>query len=77
MLNNIAMQMLQKMPAFQQFQPFIQMMQQSPNPMALMQQKFGNDPAFQKAVNSIRGKNPKEVEEFVKNTFFTQTNIKI
>lgn len=77
MLNNIAMQMLQKIPQLQQYQPLIQTLQNSANPMAILQQKFGNNPAFQKAMKAVQGKNPQEIEQYVKNTFFTQTNIKI
>lgn len=77
MLNNIAMQMLQKMPNFQQFNPIIEMLKNSNDPMAVLQQQYGNNPIFQKVMKSIEGKNPQEIEQFVKNTFFTQTNIKI
>lgn len=77
MLNNIALQMLQKLPNYQQIAPILQMVQNSQNPMVLLEQKYGNNPIFQKVMNSIKGKSPQEIEQFVKNTFFTQTNIKI
>ena len=75
MLNNIAMQMLQKMPQFQQYQPLIQTLQNSANPMAILQQKFGNNPAFQKAMKAVQGKNPQEIEQYVKNTFFASNKL--
>lgn len=77
MINNIAMQILQKMPAFKQMSPIINNLQMAQNPMAILQQRFGADPAFQKAMETIKGKSPQEIEQFAKNMFFTQTNIKL
>ena len=77
MINNIAMQILQQMPAFKQMSPLINNLQNAQNPMALLQQQFGNDPAFQKAMETFKGKSPQEIEQFAKNMFFTQTNIKL
>lgn len=76
-MNNLAMQILQQMPVFKQINPMLNMLQNSQNPMALLQQKYGNDPAFQRAIETVRGKSPQEIEQFAKNMFFTQTNIKL
>ena len=76
-MNNIAMQILQQMPVFKQINPLINTLQNSQNPMALLQQQFGSDPAFQKAMQTVQGKSPQELEQFAKNMFFTQTNIKL
>lgn len=76
-MNNIAMQILQQLPVFKQINPLINSLQCSDNPMAFLQQQFGNDPAFQKAMDTARGKSPQEIEQFAKNMFFTQTNIKL
>lgn len=76
-MNNIAMKILQQMPAFKQINPMLGMLQNAQNPMAMLQQQFGNDPAFQKAMETVKGKSPQEIEQFAKNMFFTQTNIKL
>ena len=74
MLNNIAMQMLQKIPQFQQYQPLIQTLQNSANPMAILQQKFGNNPAFQQAMKVANGKSPEEIQQFVSNMLNNNIN---
>lgn len=76
-MNNLAMQILQQMPVFNQINPMLNMLQNAQNPMALLQQRYGNDPAFQKAMETVKGKSPQEIEQFAKNMFFTQTNIKL
>lgn len=39
----------------------------SQNPMQMMQQMFGNDPAFNRAVQMAQGKNPQQIETVMKN----------
>lgn len=45
----------------------LQMMGSSPNPQALMQQMFGNNPVFNRAVQMTQGKSPAELQQIVKN----------
>lgn len=48
----------------------IQMLNQirgSGNPMAMMQSMFGNNPAFSRAVEMTKGKNPQQIEQVVRN----------
>lgn len=33
------------------------------NPMGMMQQMFGGNPAFQQAMNMARGKNPQQLQQ--------------
>lgn len=40
---------------------------QSNNPMMLMQQRYGNEPAFQKAMQMVEGKNPQQIKQTVLN----------
>nr|DAE46879.1 MAG TPA: hypothetical protein [Caudoviricetes sp.] len=71
------MTILQQLPAFKQISPLLDSLQGAPNPMALLQQKFGNDPAFKKAMDTVQGKSPQEIEQFAKNMLATQMNIKL
>lgn len=45
----------------------MQMLQSSQNPMALMQQQFGNDPMFGRAMQMAQGKNEDELKATVRN----------
>ena len=42
-------------------------LQQSSNPMALMQSMFGNNPIMQRAMQMGQGKSPQELQQVVKN----------
>lgn len=50
----------------------LQMLSNAQNPMAMMQQIYGNNPQFQKFMGMMQGKNPQEIELFVKNMFKEQ-----
>lgn len=39
----------------------------NPNPMGMMQQMFGGNPAFQQAMNMVQGKSPQELQQTVMN----------
>lgn len=39
----------------------------NPNPMALMQQMFGDNPMFQQALNMSKGKSPLEMQQTIMN----------
>lgn len=39
----------------------------NPNPMALMQQMFGDNPMFQQALNMSKGKSPLEMQQTIIN----------
>lgn len=43
------------------------MMQASQNPMQLMQQQFGNDPMFGRAMQMAQGKNENELKATIRN----------
>ena len=43
------------------------MMQASQNPMAMMQQQFGNDPMFGRAMQMAQGKNEDELKATARN----------
>ena len=45
----------------------MQMLQASQNPMALLQQKFGNDPMFGRALQMGQGKNEDELKATIRN----------
>lgn len=45
----------------------MQMLQASQNPMALMQQQFGNDPMFGRALQMTKGKSEDEIKATVRN----------
>ena len=47
----------------------LQMLQGSQNPMALMQQMFGNNPSFQQVMQIAQGKSPQELEQYTRNLF--------
>ena len=43
------------------------MMQNSGNPMVLMQNMLGNNPVFQQVMRMTQGKNPAEIQQIVRN----------
>ncbi len=43
------------------------MLRNSNNPMALMQQMFGNNPQFAQVMQIIQGKSPKQLEQYARN----------
>lgn len=42
-------------------------LQSSSNPMALMQNMFGNDPIMQRAIQMGQGKSPEQLQQTVRN----------
>ena len=44
---------------------------QGGNPEQFFMQRFGNDPAFQKALNVVRGKTPEEFNNYLGNLYKT------
>ena len=45
------------------------MIQNSGNPMAMITQMFGNNPRFNQVMQMIQGKNPRELEQYVRNVY--------
>lgn len=45
----------------------LQMLQSSNNPMALMQNMFGGNPLFQRAMQMGQGKSPEQIQQVVRN----------
>ena len=45
----------------------MQMLGSNPNPQALMQQMFGNNPIFNRAMEMTRGKSPEQIQQLVRN----------
>lgn len=45
----------------------IGMLQNSQNPMAMMQQMFGMNPQFKQVMQLIQGKNPQQLEQYARN----------
>jgi hypothetical protein len=43
------------------------MMQNSNNPMGLIQNMFGSNPVFQKVMQMAQGKSPEEIQQIVRN----------
>lgn len=43
------------------------MLQNSQNPMGLIQQLFGSNPQFKQVMDIARGKSPQELEQYVRN----------
>lgn len=46
---------------------FIQAMKKGGNPMDLMQSMFGNNPQYQRVMQMVKGKSPKEVRRIAMN----------
>lgn len=45
----------------------IGMLQNSANPLGVMQQMFGNTPQFQKTMQVVQGKTPAQLEQYARN----------
>ena len=50
----------------------IGMLQNAQNPMAMMQQLFGNNPQFKQVMQMAQGKSPQELEQYVRNLYQSQ-----
>ena len=50
----------------------IGMLQKNQNPMGLLNQIAQNNPQLQRVLEVIKGKSPKEIEQYVRNTAQTQ-----
>ena len=50
----------------------ISMLQNSQNPMILMQQIFGNNPQFRQIMQIVNGKRPQQLEQYVRNLYQSQ-----
>ena len=48
------------------------MLRNSNNPMAMIQQLFGQHPQYSQIMSSIRGKNPQQMEQYVRNLYQSQ-----
>lgn len=51
----------------QMMQQLMGMLQNSNNPMAVMQNMFGNDPIMQRAMQMAQGKSPEQLQQTVRN----------
>lgn len=50
----------------------IGMLQKNQNPMGLLNQIAQNNPQLQRVLEIVKGKSPKEIEQYVRNTAQTQ-----
>lgn len=50
-----------------QLNQMIQTIQNSKNPMQILQNQYGNNPAFQQAMKIAEGKSPEEIKNFINN----------
>ena len=50
----------------------ISMLQNSNNPMAVLQQLLGNNPQFKQVMQIANGKSPQELEQYVRNLYQSQ-----
>lgn len=50
----------------------LKMLSNCNNPLAMMQQMYGNNPKFQQFMGMVNGKTPQETEQFIKNMFNEQ-----
>lgn len=48
------------------------MFRNSNNPMAMIQQMFGQHPQYSQIMGMIQGKSPQEIEQYVKNLYQSQ-----
>lgn len=51
---------------------FLALLSKASDPIALMQQRFGNNPMFQQAANMLNGKSPADMKQFVINAAQSQ-----
>ena len=50
----------------------IGLLQNSQNPMMVLQQLLGNNPQYKNVMQMIQGKSPQEIEQFVRNLYQSQ-----
>lgn len=50
----------------------IGLLQNSNNPMCVLQQLLGNNPQYRQIMQMIQGKSPKEIEQYVRNLYQSQ-----
>lgn len=50
----------------------IGLLQNSNNPMGILQQLIGNNPKYQQIFKMIQGKSPQEIEQYVRNLYQSQ-----
>lgn len=43
------------------------MLQNNPNPMAMIQQMAGNDPVMQRTMQMVQGKSPEQIQQIIRN----------
>lgn len=47
------------------------MLQNNPNPMAMLQQMAGSDPVMQRTMQMIQGKSPEQIQQTIRNIAHT------
>lgn len=52
---------------FQNPMQLLSLLQNNANPMAMMNQMFGNNPIFQQVMQMTQGKNPMQIQQIIKN----------
>lgn len=52
---------------FQNPMQILNLLQNNANPMAVMNQMFGNNPIFQQVMQMTQGKNPMQIQQIIKN----------
>lgn len=52
---------------FQNPMQILNLLQNNANPMAMMNQLFGNNPIFQQVMQMTQGKNPMQIQQIIKN----------
>lgn len=57
-----------------QLNQMIYMIQNSQNPMQILQSQYGNNPAFQQAMKVAQGKSPEEIKNFINNMLNNNIN---
>jgi DNA-binding FadR family transcriptional regulator len=50
----------------------IGLLQNSNNPMGVLQQLLGNNPQYRQIMQMIQGKSPQEIEQYVRNLYQSQ-----
>lgn len=57
-----------------QLNQILQVIQNNKNPMQILQNQYGNNPAFQQAMKVANGKSPEEIQQFVSNMLNNNIN---
>lgn len=52
---------------FQNPMQILNLLQNNANPMAMMNQMFGNNPIYQQVMQMTQGKNPNQIQQIIKN----------